>query len=62
MLAADHIVDIGPGAGVHGGNVVFNGKVAAILSIVRIDHWSVFKREEKRWKVLHNAGKGTGNT
>ncbi len=31
MLAADHIIDIGPGAGVHGGNVVFNGKVAAIL-------------------------------
>ena len=31
MLAADHIIDIGPGAGVHGGNVVFNRKVAAIL-------------------------------
>ncbi len=25
MLAADHIVDIGPGAGIHGGNVVFSG-------------------------------------
>jgi len=31
MLAADHIVDIGPGAGIHGGNVVFNGKVKDIL-------------------------------
>lgn len=31
MLAADHIVDIGPGAGVHGGEVVFNGKVKDIL-------------------------------
>lgn len=31
MLAADHIIDIGPGAGVHGGNVVFNGKAADIL-------------------------------
>ena len=31
MLAADHTIDIGPGAGVHGGNVVFNGKVADIL-------------------------------
>ncbi len=31
MLAADHIIDIGPGAGVHGGNVVFNGKVPDIL-------------------------------
>jgi excinuclease ABC subunit A len=27
MLASDHIVDIGPGAGVHGGQVVFSGKV-----------------------------------
>ena len=25
MLAADHIIDIGPGAGVNGGNVVFQG-------------------------------------
>lgn len=32
MLAADHIVDIGPGAGIHGGNVVFNGKVKDILN------------------------------
>ncbi len=31
MRAADHIVDIGPGAGIHGGNVVFNGKVEDIL-------------------------------
>ncbi|HEX2985964.1 MAG TPA: excinuclease ABC subunit UvrA [Caproiciproducens sp.] len=32
MRAADHIVDIGPGAGVHGGNVVFNGKVEDIVN------------------------------
>ncbi|HEX3038520.1 MAG TPA: excinuclease ABC subunit UvrA [Oscillospiraceae bacterium] len=32
MLAADHIVDIGPGAGIHGGNVVFNGKVKDIVN------------------------------
>ena len=31
MLAADHIIDIGPGAGVHGGHVVFSGKVKDIL-------------------------------
>ncbi|MEG1426380.1 MAG: excinuclease ABC subunit UvrA, partial [Oscillospiraceae bacterium] len=30
MLAADHIVDIGPGAGIHGGNVVFSGTVEDI--------------------------------
>lgn len=31
MLAADHIVDIGPGAGIHGGNVVYNGPVSGIM-------------------------------
>ena len=32
MWASDHIVDIGPGAGVHGGEVVFNGKVQDIVN------------------------------
>ena len=27
IRAADHIIDIGPGAGIHGGNVVFSGTV-----------------------------------
>ncbi len=27
IMAADHILDMGPGAGVHGGEVVFNGSV-----------------------------------
>lgn len=31
MLASDHIVDIGPGAGIHGGEVVFNGKVEDLM-------------------------------
>lgn len=31
MLAADHIVDIGPGAGINGGNVVFSGTVDKLL-------------------------------
>ena len=32
MLAADHIVDIGPGAGVHGGYVVCSGTVDDIIN------------------------------
>lgn len=32
MLAADHIVDIGPGAGVHGGDVVCSGTVQDIIN------------------------------
>lgn len=31
MLAADYIVDIGPGAGVHGGEVVFAGTIDKLL-------------------------------
>ena len=31
LLAADYIVDIGPGAGVNGGNVVFSGTVDKLL-------------------------------
>ena len=31
MLAADHIVDMGPGAGRHGGEVVFSGTPKAIM-------------------------------
>ena len=31
MLAADYIVDIGPGAGIHGGEVVFSGTVENLL-------------------------------
>ena len=31
MLAADYIVDIGPGAGVNGGNVVFSGSVDKLM-------------------------------
>jgi excinuclease ABC subunit A len=31
ILAADHILDMGPGAGIHGGEVVYNGSVKGIL-------------------------------
>lgn len=32
ILAADHIVDIGPGAGIHGGNIVYSGDVKGLLA------------------------------
>ena len=35
ILAADHILDMGPGAGVHGGEVVYNGPVPGILECQR---------------------------
>lgn len=33
MYAADHIVDIGPGAGAHGGQVVAQGTVEDIMKV-----------------------------
>ena len=35
MRAADYIVDIGPGAGVHGGNVVAAGTAEDIMALSR---------------------------
>ena len=35
MLAADHIIDIGPGAGVHGGELVAQGTVADVCACPR---------------------------
>ena len=32
ILSADHVVDIGPGAGVHGGEIVYSGDVQGLLS------------------------------
>jgi excinuclease ABC subunit A len=32
MRAADHIVDLGPGAGEHGGHIVFEGTMAALMA------------------------------
>ena len=32
MRAADHIVDLGPGAGEHGGNIVFEGSLRQLVA------------------------------
>ncbi len=41
IRAADHVIDIGPGGGVHGGNVVFTGTVPQLLesSDSPTGHW-----------------------
>ncbi|MBF3314101.1 excinuclease ABC subunit UvrA, partial [Leptospira borgpetersenii serovar Hardjo-bovis] len=33
IRAADHVIDIGPGAGVHGGQVVAEGPLDAIMAV-----------------------------
>ncbi|MCB2183478.1 MAG: excinuclease ABC subunit UvrA [Desulfobulbaceae bacterium] len=32
IVAADHVLDIGPGAGIHGGQVLYNGPVSGLLA------------------------------
>jgi excinuclease ABC subunit A len=32
IMAADHVLDMGPGAGVHGGEVVYNGPIAGLFT------------------------------
>jgi excinuclease ABC subunit A len=32
IMEADHVLDMGPGAGVHGGKVVYNGSVAGLVA------------------------------
>lgn len=54
IYAADYIVDIGPGAGVHGGNVVASGWLDELLTASKNDSGSVtlaYLREEKEIEV-----------
>ena len=41
MYAADHIVDIGPGAGIYGGELVAQGTVDDIKVCKGIHNWTV---------------------
>jgi excinuclease ABC subunit A len=50
MLSADHIVDIGPGAGVHGGEVIFAGTPK---SIIKSQKSLTGKYLSKKLKVQH---------
>lgn len=64
ILNADYIVDIGPGAGVNGGEVVFSGDIAALLKAksltarylngdILIDHRH--DRIQERWLEIKNV-------
>ena len=60
MRAADHIVDIGPGAGIHGGEVVFSGDLEALkkcTSSVTSDYLT----GRKKISVPETRRKGNGN-
>ncbi len=65
MRAADHLIDMGPGAGTAGGQVVAQGKPAEVLAGTGLTAaWLRGKRKERlaprrqpeRWLTLHGAG------
>ena len=56
MRAADHIVDIGPGAGVHGGELVAQGTVEDICK--RAQHHGPVSLRKKQIEVPEKAPQG----
>ncbi len=61
MRAADYIVDIGPGAGVHGGEVVCAGTVDDIISC-KDSITGKYLSGERRVPIPGERRKGNGNT
>ncbi|MGF6376467.1 excinuclease ABC subunit A [Clostridiales Family XIII bacterium PM5-7] len=61
MFAADHIVDIGPGAGIHGGELVAQGTVKEIMANPR-SITGQYLSGEKKIAVPKNRREGNGKT
>lgn len=59
MRAADHIVDVGPGAGIHGGEVVFNGKPSEIVDCAQ-SITGQYLSGQKKVEVPEKRRKGNG--
>lgn len=60
MLAADYIVDIGPGAGINGGNVIFAGTVDKLLKC-KNSITGQYLSGKKRIEVPRKRRQGNGN-
>ena len=60
MLAADHIIDIGPGAGIHGGHVVACGTAQDIMAC-RESETGQYLSGKKKIPVPTERRKGNGN-
>ena len=58
ILAADYVVDIGPGAGIHGGNVVYSGDVQGLLACEKSITGQYLSGQRK---ILLPNGRRTGN-
>ena len=57
IRAADHILEIGPGPGVHGGKIVAEGPLKKILQGRQIAHRPVSQRQEERSASPASAGR-----
>ena len=60
MYAADHIVDIGPGAGIHGGHIVAQGTVEEIKKC-KESETGLYLSGKKKIPVPAQRRKGNGN-
>ena len=60
MLAADHIIDIGPGAGIHGGEIVAQGTAEEIMQC-KESETGLYLSGAKKIPVPQKRRKGNGN-
>ena len=60
MYAADHIIDIGPGAGINGGNLVFQGTAEEIKNC-KESITGQYLSGRKKIDIPENRRKGNGN-
>ena len=60
MRAADYIVDVGPGAGVHGGEIVAQGTVQDIMALPKLHHRAVSLRRQKASRCPKSAAEPNG--
>ena len=61
MRASDYVLDIGPGAGIHGGNVVFSGPLGELENCTE-SITSDYLYGRKQIPVPQNRRKGNGNS
>jgi excinuclease ABC subunit A len=63
ILAADHVIDMGPGAGVHGGRIVSEGSPKQVMADPKsiTGPWLSGKKQLPIPKVRKPAGKGKGS-
>ncbi len=59
MMSADHIIDIGPGAGVHGGHIVAQGTAAELMKSDSMT--AKYLRHESRITAPETRRKGNGH-